>query len=99
AWLAGPTGVARAIRRTLAPLLERRGVAYGVMVAILLLLFWWSPTEGFQRLPISILIIVLFVAGFELLRRQATREFPDETWERASERLRAGTRSLFGGRT
>ena len=48
------------------------------------MLFWWAPTEGFKRLPISLLIIALFVVGFEFLRRQAVREFPDETWEQGS---------------
>lgn len=95
-WLAGPTGIARSVRRFLAPVMENRAVAYGVMAAILLILFWWSPTEGFKRLPISILIIVAFVAAFEVLRRQAVREFPDETWEKTSERLRAGARSFRG---
>ena len=94
AWLAGPTGIARSVRRFIAPAMEKRAVAYGLMAAILLILFWWSPTEGFKRLPISILIIVAFVAAFEVLRRQTIREFPDETWEKASERLRAGARSL-----
>ncbi len=96
AWLAGPTGIARSVRRFLAPAMENRAVAYGLMAAILLILFWWSPTEGFKRLPISILIIVAFVAAFEVLRRQTVREFPDETWEKTSERLRAGARSIRG---
>lgn len=94
AWLAGPTGIARSVRRFLTPAMENRAVAYGLMAAILLILFWWSPTEGFQRLPISIVIVVAFVAAFEVLRRQAVREFPDETWEKASERLRSGARSV-----
>ena len=88
-WLAGPMGIARSVRRFLAPAMENRAVAYGLMAAILLILFWWSPTEGFQRLPISIVIIVAFVAAFEVLRRQTVREFPDETWDKAGERLRA----------
>ena len=58
------------------------------------MLFWWAPTEGFRRLPISLLIIALFVVGFEFLRRQAVREFPDETWEQGSERWRDAGRSL-----
>jgi hypothetical protein len=89
AWLAGPTGIAKSVRRFLAPAMENRAVAYGLMTAILLVLFWWSPTEGFKRLPISILIIVGFVAAFEVLRRQTVREFPGETWDQAAERLRS----------
>lgn len=94
AWLAGPTGIAQSVRRFIAPAMENRAAAYGLMTAILLIGFWWSPTEGFKRLPISIVIIVGFIAAFEVLRRQTVREFPDETWEKASERLRAGARSL-----
>jgi hypothetical protein len=65
---------------------------------VLLILFWWAPTEGFSRLTPSLLIIALFVIGFEFLRRQAVREFPDETGESASERWREGSRSLLDRR-
>ena len=88
AWLAGPTGVARAARAEIAPLLTSRGSAYAVLAALLLLLFWWAPTEGFRRLPISIIIIATFVIGLEFLRRQTVREFPDATWEKGKERWR-----------
>jgi hypothetical protein len=98
AWLAGPGGIATSVRRTLAPGLERRSVGYGALLLLLLLLFWWSPTEGFHRLPISILIIALFVLGFEVLRAQAIREFPDETWEKGSERMRNAGQSVLGRR-
>ena len=66
-----------------------RLVGYAVLLRSCCVLFWWAPTEGFKRLPISILIIALFVVGFEFLRRQAVREFPDETWEQGSERMRS----------
>jgi hypothetical protein len=98
AWLAAPGGIATSVRRTLAPLLEQRSVGYGALLLVLLLLFWWAPTEGFHRLPISILIIALFVLGFEVLRAQAIREFPDETWEKSSERWRDAGQSLLGRR-
>ena len=54
---------------------------------LLLLLFWWSPTPGFQRLPTALLLIVLSVVGLEFLRQQAIRDFPDATLEGASERM------------
>lgn len=94
AWLAGPGGVATSVRRALTPLLENRLIGYGALLLVLLVLFWWAPTEGFRRLPISLLIIALFVIGFEFLRRQAVREFPNETWEQGSERWRDAGRSL-----
>ncbi|HEX2358537.1 MAG TPA: hypothetical protein VHH72_01840 [Solirubrobacterales bacterium] len=98
AWLAGPTGLARGVRRTLAPAFHHRGVGYALLFAFLLLLFWLAPTEGFRRLPISLVIIALFVIGFEMLRRQTVREFPDETWEAGSERWRERGRSLLDRR-
>jgi len=95
-WLAGPRGFARDARRTITPVLERRPIAYAALALILLLLFWWSPTPGFERLPTAVLIIALFVVGLEALRHQAIRDFPDETWEGASERWSKGARSRIG---
>ena len=94
AWLAGPTGFARSARRELASVLARRGTAYGSLAVLLLLLFWWSPTPGFERLATSILIILLFVVGLEALRHQAIRDFPEETWETGMERWRGRVRSV-----
>jgi hypothetical protein len=37
----------------------------------------------------SLILIALLIAGTEVLRRQAITDFPEETWERRSERLRA----------
>lgn len=88
AFLAGPTPLARAVRRDLTPVLRDRKVGYAVLVVILLLAFWWSPTEGFRRLLPSLVLIALLVAGYEGLRRQAVRDFPDETWETGSARWR-----------
>jgi hypothetical protein len=97
AWLCGPGEVARNIRRALTPLLKRRVVAYSVLALILLLLFVWSPTPGFQRLPTAIILIVLSVVGLEFLRAKAIRDFPDETWEKGRERWRAALhRRRFG---
>jgi hypothetical protein len=98
AWLAAPSGVGRSARRELAPILASRTTAYGALALLLLLLFWWSPTPGFQRLPTSILIILLFIVGLEFLRHQAIRDFPEENWERGMERWRDRFRSLWGRR-
>jgi hypothetical protein len=98
AWLAGPGGIATTVRRGITPVLETRAIGYSALLVVLLILFWWAPTEGFSRLTPSLLIIALFVIGFEFLRRQAVREFPDETWESASERWREGSRSLLDRR-
>jgi hypothetical protein len=95
AWLAGPGGLATSARRAITPLLHDRTTAYASLFVLLLLLFWWAPTEGFRRLPVSILIIALFVLGMEMLRKQAIKDFPGETWDKASERWRQRTGSLL----
>jgi hypothetical protein len=97
AWLAGPMGFARSARRAITPVLENRAVAYTALGVILLLLFLWSPTPGFQRLPTALLLIALSIVGLEFLRRQAITDFPDERWDGATERWGASLRSRFGG--
>jgi hypothetical protein len=99
AWLAGPTGFGRAARRAIAPILERREIAYAALGLILLLLFIWSPTPGFERLPTSLLLIALAIVGLEFLRNRAVKDFPNETWETGSARWSAALRSRFGERT
>jgi hypothetical protein len=59
------------------------------LAAIVGLVFWWSPTEGTRRLIPSLVLIGLLIVGLEALRWQAIRDFPEETWERRSERWRA----------
>ena len=67
-----------------------------MLAAIVLLVFWWNPTEGTSRIVPSLVLIALLVAGFEALRAQALRDFPEETMDdlkaRWSERL-SGRRS------
>jgi hypothetical protein len=73
--LAGPLERARRARRTLAPLLRERTHAYAAAAVVVLLLLWWGPTEGFRR-PLPLLVLLaLFLAGIEALRRQTLREF------------------------
>jgi hypothetical protein len=86
AWLVGPGSLATEGRRAIAPVVERRLVGYAVLAVLVLLIFWWNPTPGTSRLVPSLLLILLFVAGFEAIRAQAVKDFPDETWERLSER-------------
>jgi hypothetical protein len=97
AWLCGPMGFARSARRAITPILERRVIAYSALGLLLLLLFLWSPTPGFQRLPTALLLIVLSVVGLEFLRQRAITDFPNETWETGTARWSAAVRSRFGG--
>jgi hypothetical protein len=102
AWLAGAGALASTARRNLTPVLRERRTAYAVLAAIVLLVFWWNPTEGTSRVLPSLVLIVLLVTGFEALRRQAVRDFPDETMEdfkaRWAGRLR-GARAASDART
>jgi hypothetical protein len=77
AWFAGPTRWAVSARRTVTPWLRRPEYAYGALAVVLIVLFWWGPLVATQRLIPSLLLIVLAVAGVEVLRRQVIREFPD----------------------
>jgi hypothetical protein len=81
AWLAGPGAAARELRRTITPGLRERRIAYSALAALLLLVFWWAPTQGTQRLIPSLALIALAIAGLEALRLQALRDFPNETWQ------------------
>jgi hypothetical protein len=96
AWLAGPMGFARSARKAITPILENRVVGYSTLGIILLLLFIWSPTPGFQRIPTALLLIALSIVGLEFLRRQAVNDFPDEKWDGATERWGASLRARFG---
>ena len=79
--LAGPLGIAKRARRSLAPLLRERPAAYAAAAFVVLLLLWWGPTEGFRRALPLLVLLALFIAGVEALRAQTRREFPEETWE------------------
>jgi Short C-terminal domain len=81
AWLAGPGTVARSVRRAMTPGLRDRRVAYGVLAVIWLLVLWWAPTQGTQRLIPTLVLIALTIVGLEALRHQALRDFPNATWQ------------------
>jgi hypothetical protein len=87
-WLAGPGEWARSARRTITPVLRDRVVGYGVLFVLVLLVFWWAPTQGTERLLPSLVLIALMVAGYEALRAQALRDFPNETFETLRQRWR-----------
>jgi hypothetical protein len=95
AWLAGPTRPATAVRGTLAPYLRQPRIAYVGLAALLVLLFWWSPTPGLERLGTSLILIGLLVLGTEMLRRQTEAEFPD----RVTTHSAAGMAQTMAGQT
>jgi hypothetical protein len=84
AWLAGPTGIATAIRRGLAPYLRAALVAYAGFAAIVaVIVFWWAPTPATRNPVTGLLLIILFGVGFEGLRRKVAHEVPDASLEAA----------------
>ncbi len=62
AWLAGPTGIATWIRDAVAPHYRRPAVAFGVLAALLLLIFWWDPVLATHRVVPSLILIALLGA-------------------------------------
>jgi len=76
-WLAGPGSLARELRRGLTPYLRQRTIAYAGILVIILLVLWWNPTPGTSRVLPMLALIAILVAGVEALRGQAIRDFPD----------------------
>ncbi len=78
ALLAGPTTVATAIRRFLAPYLREPAIAYGAFLVLLGIgILWWAPTPATRNPATAIPLAILIAIGFEGLRRLTGREFPD----------------------
>ena len=94
AWLAGPTRWAVAARRDLAPYLREPRWAWGAFGVIVLGLLAWAPTPAFRQVITALVLIGLLALGFEALRRQVAREFPDARREDSFRQIRAGARSL-----
>src|SRR4051794_7164382 len=86
AWLAGNTAPARELRREITPVLGERRWGYAILAVIVLIIFWWNPTEGTGRLLPSLVLIALLIAAYEALRHRALGDFPGETWDVAVER-------------
>jgi hypothetical protein len=76
--LAGPTRVAIAIRRWMAPVLNHRpAIAGGIAGFAFLLLVWWGGTHALRQWWGILLLGALLALGVVALRRQTLREFPD----------------------
>ncbi len=77
AWLAGPNSWAVSLRRAITPYFRQPPVAYAGLAVLLLVIFWWNPTEATRRLGPALALIFFIALGFEVLRRQVIREFPE----------------------
>jgi hypothetical protein len=77
AWLAGPTRLARAIRKFIAPSLrDSPAVAYGVVGGVLLLLVAWGPAPALRNILWILFFAALLALGVTMLRRETALEFP-----------------------
>ena len=77
AWIAGPSGRAVAVRRTIAPALQQRRYAYGALAAVVLALLLTGRVDDFARLLGELVVIGLLAAWIEWMRRQTLSEFPE----------------------
>jgi hypothetical protein len=88
-WLVGPGARATAVRRYLAPWLERPEIAYGTAALALALLVWWGPTAQTQRWQVVLLFAVMLGLGVAALARAA--EADDDVRSDGDESGDAGT--------
>jgi hypothetical protein len=78
AWFAGPARLAVRGRRALAPFLrDRPDWTFGIVAAIMAVIFIWQPIPA-TGTPVGIIVfLALAFLGTLLLRRQTAEEFPD----------------------
>lgn len=76
--LLGPSQVAAAVRKLIAPVvnLDATVLWVGAAAAYVVLLLW-SPSPALRQWWSAIAMAVMLAAGLEVLRRRALREFPD----------------------
>jgi hypothetical protein len=90
AFLAGPTGIATALRREASPYVrEQRALAYGAGLVVFLILIAWAPIAAFHKALGILVFAILFGLGLELLLRQTLREFPDAARGDVGARMRS----------
>ncbi len=78
AWFAGPARLAVTARRRIAPFLrDQPGWTYGIVAAIMALIFIWDPIPATGKLGGIIVFLALAFFGTYVLRRQTAAEFPD----------------------
>jgi hypothetical protein len=76
-WFAGPARLATRAREVISPFLrERPEWTYGIVTAIMLLIFIWNPIPATGKAAGIITFLALALFGTYLLRRQTAEEFP-----------------------
>lgn len=73
-WVAGDTKTGRRARNWLAGPLAKPGIAFGSVVAFMVLIVWWGPTPQTHRWYVVLLGTVLLAVGMQALRRQTATE-------------------------
>jgi hypothetical protein len=77
AWFAGPAALAVKGRRAIAPFLrEHPDWTYGIVAAIMALIFVWDPIPATGKAAGILVFLALALFGTYLLRAQTDREFP-----------------------
>jgi hypothetical protein len=98
AWLAGPTGIATALRREAVPYVRVHwATAYGAAALVFLVLVAWAPVQAFHKAVGIIILAVLLALGTELIRRQILRENPDAARSDLGARMKERAGGLFAG--
>jgi hypothetical protein len=76
-WFAGPAALAVRGRQAIAPFLrEHADWTYGIVAAIMVLIFIWDPIPATGKAAGIIVFLALAFFGTYLLRRQTEQEFP-----------------------
>jgi hypothetical protein len=98
--LAGPSRIARGMRRAVAPWAGQPAIAYTAFALAVLGILIWAPTEATTRVLSALVVIAILAIGFEALRRQIEREWPDAEdpdWSALWRETRDGIASFFAG--
>ncbi len=57
AWLAGPTRIATATRRAVAPFWRSPAIAYSGLAIVVLILLWWAPTPAWRNAAMVLILV------------------------------------------
>jgi hypothetical protein len=88
-WLSSPTGSARTTRRFLTPALrDWPGYVYAALAVIFGIYFISAPTQNLRSFLTTLVIAGLAAFGVHELRKQATEENPDVTYDEIFGRTR-----------